>query len=181
VIDVGSGRLLRSTRLTLVISAALLIGSCGSDQPQNTSPAPQSSSAAQDQATPTASSFSGIVQLMAPEGGPVRVTVLGQGGVVVGARGATAQERDHFASELRERGVILNLDLDASQLVVAWEGSPCDKTAVVTIDPPIVNVAPGARDGCDTFPVWRLVVVQLTREANAKALELTVEDVPVLP
>lgn len=107
--------------------------------------------------------------------------MLGEGGVVAGVRAATVQERDHFAPELRERGVISNLDLDPSQLVVAWEGSPCDKTAVVTIDPPIVNVAPGAREGCDSFPVWRLVVVQLTRDANAKALELTVEDVPVLP
>jgi hypothetical protein len=162
-----------------LLVAALLIGSCDSDQPQNTSAVPQPSSAAPDQSTPTPSSFSGVVQLTAPEGGPVRVTVLGQGGVVIGIRAATMQERDHFASELRERGVILNLD--PTQLVVAWEGSPCDKTAVVTIDPPIVNVAPGAREGCDTFPVWRLVVVQLTGDTNAKALELTVEDVPVLP
>jgi hypothetical protein len=179
VIDGGWGSLPRSRGLILLLAAALLIGSCDSEQPQNTSLVSPPSSVTPDQATPTPSSFSGIVQLTAPEGGAVRVTVLGQGGVVIGARAATVQERDHFASELRERGAILNLD--PMQVVVAWEGSPCDKTAVVTIDLPTVKVAPGTREGCDTFPVWRLVVVQLSGDTNATALELTVEDVPVLP
>jgi hypothetical protein len=145
-------------------------------RPPRASGSAASSPPAQAASGPPASSASIVVSIPSTFGS-LRVRVAGDG-VIAAGRAATASEVARIDLGVTNIGV---RNLAPDRLLVAWIGSVCDRSALLTVSPTTLFLAPNPRPGCDAQAIGWGVVLTSDAQFDASGMSANEGGTVLLP